>query len=257
MKLFIIFSILFTSFAFAQDTLTVKNDVASYDIELDVVSLLEILEVIESFATEDAPFGFMADGCFARAHLVANWMDEENIETGKIIISLIEPGKNIVEHPFRLTAGENFKWSWHIANLVAISTEDNPEGVPMVLDLSLCPYPLNIEEYVHYLVKDEILPNDKYYSVTYCDKECFFNTNVGEEIQTLKSYAPINDQITDTEISIMRNFFEQVENTESYNEQVYFYYSEKSKDPNNFGYETVANEFAHKVIEERNRRIGK
>lgn len=114
-------------------------------IELSVLSSERALEVFNLLKNdEDNSFNYPPEGCFARAHRMAQLMDEMDIVSGKVFLE----GVFHMESKY-----EEYAWSYHTASVVLVRDKNN-KLTPTIFDPSLFERPVTIEEFKNRLMKD-------------------------------------------------------------------------------------------------------
>jgi hypothetical protein len=89
-------------------------------------------------ARHDIAFGYLRDGCSARAHLMIQDMEAHGIRAGKVWA--FPPGQGQALAP----SSQNH-WRYHVAPVVHVQTAHGV--VPMVIDPSLFSHPVTVEEW--------------------------------------------------------------------------------------------------------------
>ncbi|MBC7691927.1 MAG: hypothetical protein H7222_09165 [Methylotenera sp.] len=87
-------------------------------------------------AMDDIPYKYIQDGCYARAHVIADRFEKQGVKTEKIwIFGELTPLKN-----------SNIHWGFHVAPVVNVRTES---GVieKRVIDPSLATHALTVQEW--------------------------------------------------------------------------------------------------------------
>lgn len=121
-------------------------------IKLSVLSPARAQEVFNLLRDdEDNSFNYTIEGCFARAHRMAQLMDEMGIISGKAIVD----GKFYMVSKY----GE-YGWSFHMASVVLVPDKNN-KLIPTVFDPALFNHPVSFEEWKKRLMKD---PKSELYS---------------------------------------------------------------------------------------------
>lgn len=106
-------------------------------IELTVLSAERAQEVFSILAKdEENSFNFPMDGCYARAHRMAQLMDEMDIVSGKAFIE-----GNLYVDSKEVEIG----WSYHVASLIAV--KKNGKIIPTVIDPVLFNRPVPYTEW--------------------------------------------------------------------------------------------------------------
>lgn len=75
---------------------------------------------------KDIPFAYTDDGCFARAHVISNYLYNKGIKTGKIWLT----GGDIIN-----PSNKDSKWDYHVAATIDVKTNNNIET--LVIDPSI------------------------------------------------------------------------------------------------------------------------
>ena len=98
-------------------------------------------------AMSDIAWGYKADGCYARAHLMARRFEAEGVDVGKVWIKgdLSVPQANI-------------QWNFHVAPIVYVKNETG-DVERMVIDPSLADKPLTVREWSALMQKGIIGPD--------------------------------------------------------------------------------------------------
>lgn len=107
-------------------------------IKLSVISKKRLHEIFKTLSNdEDNSFNFPMDGCFARAHRMAQVMDEMGVISGKAFLE----GHLIAETKY----GENAQWGYHVASVVLV--EENGKQVPYIIDPAILDRPVTHQEW--------------------------------------------------------------------------------------------------------------
>jgi hypothetical protein len=110
---------------------SVKAQLSSAPItEEKAIKLMKKFNRIPSLA-----FNYTQDGCYARAHIMAYYLEKNGIQTEKIWLS------GDLHHP----DSPSFLWRYHVAPVIWITHQG--ENKRMVLDPALSPLPLTIEDW--------------------------------------------------------------------------------------------------------------
>jgi hypothetical protein len=92
---------------------------------------------------EDIPFGFLVDGCYARAHKMVRIMDDKGITAGKAFLE----GDLFVDTPQFGEVG----WNYNVAPVVMVKKGNSV--TPYVIDPSLFKKPVPYEEWKALILK--------------------------------------------------------------------------------------------------------
>ncbi|MCB0368420.1 MAG: hypothetical protein KDD45_03025 [Bdellovibrionales bacterium] len=115
----------------------------------------------ELSAHKEIPFRYPIDGCYARAHAMAQIAEKENITTGKVfIVGYLRVKTDSTNYPL-------VEWGWHVAPIVVVEDGKQDQVGPqrehnvqyknykiMVLDPSLANKPLSIAEWKNIMKYD-------------------------------------------------------------------------------------------------------
>lgn len=145
-------------------------------------------------ANKDVPFEYIYDGCYARAHIMCDTMNKDNINNGKIFCMLENPyGKD------KLTAENKYmqaKWWYHVAPLVWAVDDKTKQVVPFVMDPSMAKSPMKAEEWIGAMwnesarIKVDITRNTQYGPLETADGENqTFDESIPSAIQTCAEYT--------------------------------------------------------------------
>ncbi|USN51284.1 MAG: hypothetical protein H6731_02445 [Myxococcales bacterium] len=87
----------------------------------------------EISAHKDIPFAYTDDGCYARAHIIANWLHNEGYRSGKIWLKgHLTPPNNPNKTSDRWESlGKT--WEYHVAAIIFVKNEENKSEI-MVID---------------------------------------------------------------------------------------------------------------------------
>jgi len=100
------------------------------------ITLVEAKKLFnEALAMKDIAWNYKADGCYARAHLMARRFEKKGIDVGKVWIKgdLLVPSEKI-------------EWNYHVAPIVYVKNEKG--GVErMVIDPSLTTEPVTVQQW--------------------------------------------------------------------------------------------------------------
>jgi hypothetical protein len=110
-------------------------------------SASDLWNIFDDMADEsDIAYSFLADGCFARAHLIAKRILERypGIIVEKIWVTVTEAGAG---HGFSLEADGN-QWTFHVAVIITIPDEDGGT-TQLVIDPSVSDKPLSQAAWLH------------------------------------------------------------------------------------------------------------
>lgn len=156
-------------------------------IELTVLSLDEAMNLFQELKNdEENSFDSPLDACFARAHRMAQVMDERDIISGKAFVE----GELFVDTKF----GE-LGWSYHAASIIMV--KDKGVLTPTIMDPTLFDKPVSYDEWKKLLIKK---PYSKLKSEYFTKR---FNYDIRE-----KNADPIQydeDQLEDMKIKIKEN----------------------------------------------------
>ncbi len=156
-------------------------------IELTVLSSDEAMEIFQALKDdEENSFDSPLDACFARAHRMAQVMDERDIISGKAFVE----GELFVDTKF----GE-LGWSYHAASLVMVKHK----GVltPTIMDPTLFDRPVSYEEWKKLLIQK---PKSKLKSEYFTKR---FNYDIREKNADTVQYD--EEQLEDMKIKIKEN----------------------------------------------------
>ncbi len=157
LKLILFWWVLFvtsiSSLAQAQDRLTLKNGFATPKdpsrLEVSVIDEKQARGLFHEFANQlDIPFDYVKDGCYARAHLMAEWAEKKGIHMAKVFAE--------GDLQAYLDSGEEafVQWSWHVAP-VAFVRDSNGKPKLMVFDPSLFSEPVPLETWKKRLLSQD------------------------------------------------------------------------------------------------------
>jgi hypothetical protein len=98
--------------------------------EEKAIKLMKKFHQIPSLA-----FNYTEDGCYARAHMMAYYLEKKGIQTEKVWLS----------GGLRPTDFPSIAWRYHVAPVVWVTSQGQTKR--MVLDRALSPFPLTLEEW--------------------------------------------------------------------------------------------------------------
>lgn len=96
----------------------------------------------------EIPFGYIVDGCYARAHLMADTMHKDNINVAKMFVMVDDPN----DSSNRLTAHNKYmdaSWWYHVADLTVAENEQTHKREAFIMDPSMADHPLAAQEWIH------------------------------------------------------------------------------------------------------------
>jgi hypothetical protein len=117
-------------------------------------------------ANKDVPFEYIKDGCYARAHIMCDQMNQDNINNSKMFCMLENPygaGKLTAENKY-MTA----KWWYHVAPMVFAVDEQSKQVEPFIMDPSMSNKPMKPQEWIHAMwdektrIKVDVTRNPQY-----------------------------------------------------------------------------------------------
>lgn len=128
-----------------QSTSEIYSPFNRKNIELSILSPERAMEVFKTLKNdEDNAFNFPVEGCFARAHRMAQVMDEMDIVSGKAFLE----GEFYFNDKFG-----SYGWSYHVASVVLVRDKKN-KLVPTVFDPGLFDRPVSLDEWKKLITKD-------------------------------------------------------------------------------------------------------
>lgn len=112
---------------------------------MTLLSAEEAVQIFDELASMDLPFGYIGEGCYARAHIMCRYLEDKGLEVDKAW--LIEdrarhmrpvlPGDDEASAPY---------WAYHVAPSLMVEKPDG-EVVRMVFDPSLFDGPAESDEW--------------------------------------------------------------------------------------------------------------
>jgi hypothetical protein len=99
-------------------------------------------------ADPEIPFGYITDGCYARAHLMADTMHQDNVNVAKMFVMVDDPN----DSASRLTAHNKYmdaSWWYHVADLTVAENDQTHAKEAFIMDPSMADHPLPAEEWIH------------------------------------------------------------------------------------------------------------
>lgn len=96
---------------------------------------------------QSIPFEYIYDGCYARAHLMCEQMQKDNVNCSKMFV--------MVENPYgtgKLTAENKYmeaKWWYHVAPMTFAVDEQSKAVEPFIMDPSMADHPMKPQEWIH------------------------------------------------------------------------------------------------------------
>ncbi|MGE0489687.1 MAG: protein-glutamine glutaminase family protein [Vulcanimicrobiota bacterium] len=87
--------------------------------------------------TEDIPFDYIYDGCYARAHVICRELAKLGINRSKMFVA----GDLACSNQY-----QSVTWGWHVAPLIFVEGPDGPS--PRILDPSFSTDPMRPEEWI-------------------------------------------------------------------------------------------------------------
>ena len=118
-------------------------------------------------ARQDIPFEYIYDGCYARAHLMCDEMNRDNINNAKMFVMVQNP----YDASSRLEASNKYmdaKWWYHVAPMVFAQDEATKTVQPFIMDPSMSDHPLTPQEWIHQMwdendkIKVDVTRNPQY-----------------------------------------------------------------------------------------------
>lgn len=98
-------------------------------------------------ADKTVPFEYIADGCYARAHVMCDQLHQDNVNTAKMFVMLENPyGGGRLEAENKYMRAE---WWYHVAPMVFARDEKTGEVAPYIMDPSMADEPMRAEDWVH------------------------------------------------------------------------------------------------------------
>lgn len=144
----------------------------------------ELTAMIESLKDEsDIPFGYIKDGCYARAHLMDESFRQHGINFAKMFVRGDLAAKN--EH---MAA----RWWYHVAPLVFVDDgQGNPEA--KIIDPGFSDKPLDPEEWVKAMnqgpsIEVDLVAPEQYYPRRF-RKPDTFSESLSPAVDRMQSYA--------------------------------------------------------------------
>lgn len=104
-------------------------------------------------ADKSIPFEYIADGCYARAHLMCDKLHQDEINSAKMFVMLENPYS-----PGHLTADNKYmhaEWWYHVAPMVFAKDEATGKVEPYICDPSMADHPLKPQEWIHEMWDEE------------------------------------------------------------------------------------------------------
>lgn len=111
---------------------------------MTVLSAKEAIQIFDELAAMDLPFGYVEEGCYARAHLMCRALEEKGFEVEKAW--LIEDRARHMRPAFPNNDAEAPYWAYHVAPSLPVQKPDG-EVVKMIFDPSLFDGPAEEDEW--------------------------------------------------------------------------------------------------------------
>lgn len=144
----------------------------------------ELVAMMESFNDESRiPFGYITDGCYARAHL----MDESFRQHGINFAKMFVMGDLAAKNDFM-----DAHWWYHVAPLVFMD-DGTGNPVPKIIDPGFSNKPLNPEDWVKAMnqgpsIQVDLVDPEQYYPRRYAKPESF-SESLPPAVNRMQSYA--------------------------------------------------------------------
>lgn len=149
-----------------------------------LASEAELTAMIESFRDESGiPFGYIKDGCYARAHMMDESFRQHGLNYAKMFVRGDLSAKN--DHM-------SARWWYHVAPLVFMDDgEGNP--VPKIIDPGFSSKPMNPEEWVKAMnqgpsIQVDLVDPEQYYPRRH-DKPDTFSESLPPAVKRMQSYS--------------------------------------------------------------------
>lgn len=149
-----------------------------------LATVTELTAMMESFKDESGiPFGYIKDGCYARAHLMDESFRQHGINFAKMFVRGDLAAKN--EH---MTA----HWWYHVAPLVFVD-DGNGNPVAKIIDPGFSEKPLDPEAWVKAMnrgssIEVDLVDPEQYYPREYSKPETF-SESLPPAVGRMQSYA--------------------------------------------------------------------
>lgn len=144
----------------------------------------ELTSMIESFKDESGiPFGYIKDGCYARAHLMDESFRQHDINFAKMFVRGDLSAEN--EHM-------EARWWYHVAPLTFVDDgEGNPD--PRIIDPGFSDKPLTLKQWVEAMnqgpsIQVDLVDPEQYYPRRY-NKPDTFSESLPPAVSRMQSYA--------------------------------------------------------------------
>ena len=144
-------------------------------------------------ANKDIPFEYIYDGCYARAHLMCDQMNKDNINNSKMFCMLENPygaGKLTAENKYM-----EAKWWYHVAPMVFAVDEKSKQVEPFIMDPSMSKKPMKPQEWIHAMwdestrIKVDVTRNPQYGPIETGEVNQTFEESIPSAIETCAEYT--------------------------------------------------------------------
>ncbi|MBY0413349.1 MAG: hypothetical protein K2Q18_04260 [Bdellovibrionales bacterium] len=169
------------------ETSTLYSPVNKKTITLSIISSEKATSLFKTLKEDHInSFNLNEEGCFARAHRMAQMLDEEGVLSGKIFAegSIPFKGKNI----------EGF-WSYHTASVILVRKKG--KIIPTVIDPVLFDKPVSVDEWKKKLLKHPKAKIDR----TFYTKRFIFNRT-----QLELDFNSYDERDTETMLAYLKSF---------------------------------------------------
>ncbi|MBI3930326.1 MAG: hypothetical protein HY319_32620 [Armatimonadetes bacterium] len=131
------------------------------------------------------PFEYIRDGCYARAHMMAESFRQHGINSAKIFVK----GSLGCENKY-----QDVQWWYHVAPLVWIEDEATGRPVPRVIDPSFGEKPLEPAEWIRRFnqggeIEVDIVSSPQYYPVGYGRRDRTLEAHLPDAVDVSQGYA--------------------------------------------------------------------
>jgi hypothetical protein len=124
-----------------------QEDISNLNGKIPTESQLQT-EFNKLAADPEIPFGYILDGCYARAHLMADTMHKDDINVSKMFVMVGDPNDNTD----RLTAHNKYmdaSWWYHVADVTVAENDKTHEKEAFIMDPSMFDHPIPAQQWIH------------------------------------------------------------------------------------------------------------
>ena len=157
-------------------------------------SVEELQQEFQKLAQDkDIPFEYIKDGCYARAHLMCETMQEDNINCAKMFVMLESPmgaGKLTAENKYMKA-----RWWYHVAPLSFAENPKTHKVEAYIMDPSMSNRPLTPQEWIHDMwdektrIKIDVTRDPQYGPVEVSQPNKTFEESLADARQTAAEYT--------------------------------------------------------------------